>query len=202
MIKRILLLLIVLSVFSHREISAQFENIKANLLVGYTRNFIFFNLPNESRYELNPELQIEGAIFKDALNWSVNLSYWDENVSDIGNLKDFTSYYSYSDFSLGARIYLLSDSFTDELSSLELAFFFGVSHDFVTGENFMPDENGLAREISFGINVGEVGVRIGYDLSTRIKLLGEYAFKYHLTSTDQLLCDARSSFRIGGSYSF
>ena len=202
MIKRDLFLLIVLSVFSHRELYAQFENIKANLLVGYTRNFILFDFPHESHYELNPELQIEGAIFKDALNWSVNMSYWDDNVSDLRGVADLTIFYSYSDISLGTRIYLLSDSFTEDLSPLELAFFLGISHDFVTGENLKPDENELACEISFGINVGEAGVRIGYDLSPRIKLIGEYAFKYHHTSTDQLLCDARSSFKIGMSYSF
>jgi hypothetical protein len=202
MTKIIIFSLAILTMIFRIEVFSQFENVKANILVGYTRNFISFNFPHEGKYEFNPELQIEGAIITDVLNWSVNLSYWDDNVSDLRGVMDLTTFYSYSDVSLGARIYFLSDSFTEDLSLLELAFFLGISHDFIKGENILSNENSSDQDISLGLNVGETGLRIGYELTPKIKMLGEYSFKYHLNSTDYLLCDARNSFKIGRSYLF
>ena len=159
-------------------------------------------LADES-YAFNPEFQLEGVILDSTLSWSANLSYWDDNVSDPRDrVTDLNTFYSYKDISLGARIYYFPKTLNRTFSFMELSIPIGLSHDFINGKNILPTQIGNKGERDFGLNVAEIGIRVGIHTYTRIQIVGEYSFKHHLNSKDFITEENRNSFKLGIAYLF
>lgn len=188
--------------FLSRQVNAQTDNLKVNLLIGYTRNYQL-KAVSEKTYVLNPEIQLEGQLIKPILSWVIYFSYFNENISKPSDkIVDLNVFYSNKDLSIGTRIYYNTDEFLKNFPLVHLSFFVGYSHSFIFGENKLEINNDFPHFRNQELNIIEGGSKLVYDLTKKIGAVAEYTLKYHLGPRDRFPIHARSSVKLGISYFF